>query len=136
MRKSSGVRMVVKITTPTTAEKISDWIKPSEIPTAATIRPTSPRDIMPTPSCSDSRQEKPPMRPPQPAPTTLPMMATIVIAANNTRLLKDSSRALAESPMLIKNTGTKMGYAIVDIPVLIFSLTRSARTITRLKMPR
>lgn len=97
--------IVVTSTITTHAEKISFEMTPALRPVPATINPTSPREIIPTPTRSDCTLDNPHSLASDPHPSTFPAIATATIAAAN-MAWPPRSRALARRPMLMKKTGT------------------------------
>ncbi len=89
-----------------TAKRLAP-ISPSAMPTEATIRPTSPREIMPSPSRRLAPFAKPPSRAPSPLPSSFETIATALIASAKTRSPRPSARAFACSPIETKKSGTK-----------------------------
>ena len=80
-------------------------------PILAMIKPTSPREIIPMPNCSDSRGENYEIQAPSPAPAIFPITAMAVIARiihNEFRLTWCKSTL---NPILTKKIGTKNEYA-------------------------
>src|SRR5438128_2394481 len=109
IRNSGGVTIVVTSTMITDAENTSRPIRLLASPYPATMSPTSPREIMPTPTRIDSCVLNPKARANTPHPVALPTIATtrstIVKAARS-----PSSRAFACNPMLMKKIGTNIEY--------------------------
>ena len=91
----------------TEAEKTSDPMSPFARPYPATMRPTSPREIIPMPTRTDSLVEKPKSRANTPQPMALATIATSTSTTVNIAR-GPSSRPLASRPMLMKNSGTKI----------------------------
>jgi len=89
------------------AEKTSFPMIPFERPTDATIKPTSPRLIIPIPTLTDSMRLNPLHLAPKRHPTTLPPMATMTINTVNQSMFPASDRASASSPILMKKIGTR-----------------------------
>ena len=109
-RSKGGVTIVVTSTTITDAENTSVPMSPFESPYPATIRPTSPREIIPTPTRSDCRGVKPHHLAKSAHPAALATIATSTRATVKSPR-SPSSRPLACNPMPMKNTGTKIEYA-------------------------
>ncbi len=91
----------------TAAAKTPSSISPCCRPTDATIRPTSPREIMPTPTRAASAECIPASLAPSPAPATLETMATSTSATMNKTAVLSSPRAFTRRPMLTRKRGTK-----------------------------
>ena len=99
--------MEVIMTVPTMAVKKSSLRMPIFRPTCAIINPTSPRLIIPTPSCSDSFQFMPPNLAPNPDPNTLPAAAISTTTTITHNILGWIWWVLMLSPIDTKNIGTK-----------------------------
>src|SRR3989304_3671592 len=76
---------------------------------------------MPTPTRKACTPEKPPRRAPRPLPITLETTATRSRASRKPNDCPPIDRALACSPMLTKNTGTKTVEAMVRIFASVLS---------------
>jgi len=106
-RSRGGVTNVETITITITTVKTLFVMIPLVMPALATIKPTSPREIIPTPTRNDSPHAMPPAFAPNPQPTILEMMAIMITTIAKARSLGDKARMLAVSPIPTKKIGTK-----------------------------
>src|SRR5262245_4538091 len=80
---------------------------PRAKPIEAMMRPTSPREIMHTPTRSASSRLKPPSSAPAPLPTTLVRMLATMTGPANGSATSLSWKKSVTSPMLTKKMGTR-----------------------------
>ena len=105
-----GVIIVVTTTTITTGPKRSSEISPLAAPLLATIRATSPLEIIPTPICKLSLGEYLQSNAPNPQPITLVNIAIIPRITVNIIKVAVISFNSTLKPMLAKNNGDKYKY--------------------------
>ena len=90
-------------------------IRPVSSPFLATIRPTSPRFIIPTPILSESGILNLQSFAVPPQPITFVKSATATSAIENQSIERLKSLKLVWSPILAKNTGPKIMYELTSI---------------------
>lgn len=110
-----GVINVVTITTSTIAGKSESEINPACSPFCATIKATSPLEIIPTPMVRESILEKPHSFAPNPQPMILDSMATTKSAMVKKINSVDMFVTTVLIPILAKKIGVKNIYDVILI---------------------